>query len=138
MKKLISLLSITFLISRSAFAADIICSLNVDDTRYKLTLESNEQHGEEAVYVMVTSSRISATRRGEQSEGPVGAQTFKILESEEEFILITPVAGGGFTRHEFDFTKITFFEEGPEDVSLKIEGPALKTSLTFTNCLTAN
>jgi hypothetical protein len=138
MKKIISLLSITFLISQSVYAADVICSLNVDDTRYKLTMESNEQAGEESIYVMVTSSSISATQRGEQSEGPVGAQSFKIVEGGEEFILNTPVAGGGFTRNEFDFTKITFFEESPEDLSLKIEGPALKAPLTFTNCLTAD
>jgi hypothetical protein len=61
-----------------------------------------------------------------------------MMVESDEFIWNIPVGGGGFTHNEFDFTKVTFFEESTEDFSLKIEGPALKSPLTFTNCLTAN
>jgi hypothetical protein len=137
----------TLSIAGSVFAAEIICSLNQGDTRYKLTMQGDGAGGEEIISIMVTAASISATRLGHQSQRPVGTQDFLIDDSEEseksensvdEYVLNKPIKGSSFSRDGFDFTQVTFFEQGDEDIALKVEGPALSSPLIFTNCLTGN
>jgi len=139
--KTIFITLILSLLSFSSMASTISCTTVSAGHTYYLTIKI-DMNAEKATLFMLNSHNAT-TRRGGQSMGPVGGQTFDMSRGEDEEycecgprVLKKPLPDTNYYSREnkFDFTKVKITELD-DGLKVNVKGPALPFGrLTFRDC----